>query len=52
MLQQWDCHVVGGLLEWGTFDLELGRESNPDWASSIPGRVVDAGFVPAAACNW
>lgn len=47
MRQQWECHVLGGLAEWGTFDLEYERRSNPNWRSRI-GTV----WPPSATCNW
>ncbi|MGJ3192654.1 hypothetical protein ACR30Z_21080 [Paenarthrobacter sp. FR1] len=46
MRQQWECHVLGGLAEWGTFDLEYERYSNPNWRSRI-------GMWPVSqTCNW
>lgn len=47
MKQQWDCHVAGWFAEWGSFDLETGRASNPNWGSRI-GTVWPASLV----CNW
>jgi len=47
MKQQWDCHVLGGMLEWGSFDLETGRKSLPNWISRV-GTVWPASKV----CNW
>ncbi|MGH3691609.1 MAG: hypothetical protein ACRDT7_15775 [Microbacterium sp.] len=47
MKQQWDCHVTGWVAEWGSFDLETGRSSNPNWVSRI-GTVWPASLV----CNW
>lgn len=47
MNQQWRCHVVGGFLEYGTWDLETARPSNPNWASRI-GTV----WPVSATCNW
>lgn len=46
LYQQWECHVLGGMAEWGTYDLELNRPSNPNWRSRI-------GMSPlSATCNW
>ena len=46
MWQQWECHVLGGMAEWGTFDLEYERYSNPNWRSRI-------GMWPVSqTCNW
>lgn len=47
MKQQWDCHVLGGMLEWGSFDLETGRKSLPNWITRV-GTVWPASKV----CNW
>lgn len=47
MRQQWECHVLGGIAEWGTFDLERHRYSNPNWRNRI-GRVWPLQNV----CNW
>ncbi|MDQ4502945.1 hypothetical protein [Sinomonas sp. ASV322] len=47
MRQQWECHVLGGIAEPGTFDLEYERRSVPDWRSRI-GRV----WPPQDTCNW
>ncbi|MGN7862918.1 hypothetical protein ACTJI8_20270 [Microbacterium sp. 22303] len=47
MKQQWDCHIVGGLAEWDSWDLETGRPSNPNWGTRI-GTV----WPPALICNW
>lgn len=47
MRQQWECHVLGGLAEWGTFDLEYERPSNPNWRSRI-----GAVWPLSATCNW
>ncbi|WP_206446289.1 hypothetical protein [Agrococcus sp. KRD186] len=47
MKQQWKCHVLGGHLEYGTWDLETARPSNPNWMSRI-GTV----WPVSAVCNW
>ncbi|MFQ4149801.1 hypothetical protein AAGW05_14090 [Arthrobacter sp. LAPM80] len=47
MRQQWECHVLGGIAEWGTFDLEYDRRSLPNWRDRI-GRVSPL----SATCNW
>lgn len=47
MRQQWECHVLGGIAEWGTFDLEYERRSLPNWRDRI-GRVSPL----SATCNW
>lgn len=47
MRQQWDCHVVGGVAELGTFDLETWRPSKPRWV----GRIGTT-WPPSAVCNW
>jgi hypothetical protein len=53
MRQQWACHVLGGLVEWGEFDMELYRKSNPDWVANMPGRVLESWPpAPSNACNW
>jgi RHS repeat-associated protein len=43
MLQQWQCHVVGGLAEPGTFDMEFFRSDNPNWTIAWPLQNT---------CNW
>jgi hypothetical protein len=46
MRQQWECHVLGGIAEWGTFDLEYERRSLPNWRSRIGMRPI------SQTCNW
>lgn len=46
MRQQWDCHVLGGIAEWGTFDLERKRPSNANWRNRIGMRPL------SSTCNW
>lgn len=46
MRQQWECHVLGGVAEWGTFDLEYERRSLPNWRSRIGMRPL------SQTCNW
>ncbi|UWX95798.1 hypothetical protein N2K95_08785 [Arthrobacter zhaoxinii] len=46
MRQQWECHVLGGIAEWGTFDLEINRPSLPNWRKRIGMRPL------SATCNW
>lgn len=46
MRQQWDCHVLGGIAEWGTFDLEMKRPPNANWRSRV------GMLPPSATCNW
>lgn len=47
MKQQWDCHVIGGIAELGTFDLETWRAPNANWGFRI-GTV----WPLSAVCNW
>lgn len=46
--QQWDCHIMGGWLEWDSWDLETKRPSNPNWSSRIWNNLL----TPSAVCNW
>ncbi len=49
MWQQWECHVAaGGLMEWGTFDLEWQRPTNSNWRA----RVLKYWKTPSRVCNW
>ena len=48
MKEQWACHVIGHAFEPGTFDLEMFRPSNPDWAS----RALSPENWSARLCNW
>lgn len=47
MSQQWSCHVLGGWIEWGTWDLETGRPPMTNWSTRI--FTVSP---PSAVCNW
>lgn len=51
MKQQWDCHAVGAIAEWGTFDMEMERPSLPDWGLSALPRAIE-NQAPSAVCNW
>lgn len=46
--QQWECHILGGWLEWDSWDLETKRPANPNWASRISNNLLS----PASVCNW
>lgn len=46
--QQWDCHIAGGVLEWGTWDIETTRPSNPNWRD----RILTYWHTPSLVCNW
>ncbi|MGL3808115.1 hypothetical protein ACSYDW_18715 [Paeniglutamicibacter sp. R2-26] len=49
MWQQWECHVAaGGLMEWGTFDLEWQRPKNSNWRA----RIAKYWKQPSKVCNW
>lgn len=50
--QQWNCHFLGSLPEFDTYDLEFNRPSDPNWFAKVPERIFDGGFNPANACNW
>jgi len=47
MRQQWECHVLGGLAEWGTFDLEMSGDP-----TQTGGAVFGTVLPLSSTCNW
>jgi hypothetical protein len=60
MKQQWDCHVAGswgqdGVSQNQSWDLELGRSSNPNWPLAAAGNVARAALgqtIVSESCQW